>query len=157
MSIYVFSVYQMEIGLKIGDFVFLTLILHTFCLFCMMESTYDQPMPFKVHFLVFNCLHNRFSVHLWIYSVSNGKLASKSSILYFWPKFYQHFAVFASMRALMAQLFLSKYIFGIALFAQPFSLSVHGFIVFQMENWPQNWGFCIFDLNFTQIWLFLHV
>ena len=36
-------------------------------------------------FLVLFCLHNHFSVHLWIYSVSNGKLASKLAILYFWP------------------------------------------------------------------------
>ena len=64
------------------------------------------------------------------------------------PKFCPFFAY---LRSPTAHLCLSKYIFGIVLFAQPLFQSIYGFTLFQMENFLQNWRFCNFDLNFTQI------
>ena len=78
-------------------------------------------------------------------------------IMYLLLSFCQNVAPFADVRVRTIHLHLSKYIFGIVLFAQPFFPSIYGFTVFQMENWPQNWRFCIVDLNFTQILPFLHV
>ena len=51
----------------------------------------------------------------------------------------------------MSYLCRTKYSFGIVLLAQPFVQFIYGFTVFQKENWPQNWRFCIFDLHFAQV------
>ena len=72
--------FKWKIGLKIVEFVFLTLILHTFCPFCMFESSYDPPIPFKVYVWYFFVCTTIFSIHLWICIVPNGKLASKLAI-----------------------------------------------------------------------------
>ena len=61
--------------------------------------------------------------------------------------FAQILALFSASRAPTTHLCLRKYIFGIVLFAQPFFPCIYGVTVFQMENWPQNWWFCIFDLH----------
>ena len=71
--------------------------------------------------------------------------------------FDQIMALFAALRAPTTHLGLRRYIFSIVLFAQPFFQSICGFTAFQMENLSQNWRFCIFDLHFAQIWLFLQI
>ena len=173
-----------KIGVEINDFVFSDLLLLTYAL----QST----------FVVLFSLHNIFSVHLWSYSVTNGKLALKLTICIFNLHFAQmlthfqlydllrpiyalqstclvffclhnHFinpfmdlqcfkwtiglkiddfifltffaqilALFAALRDPKTDLRLTKYIFGIVLFARPFFQSIYGFKVLQMENWPQN-------------------
>ena len=55
--------------------------------FCIFKSSYDPPMPYKIHFWYCFVCTTIFSVHLWTYSVSDGKLASKSTVLYPWPEF----------------------------------------------------------------------
>ena len=70
---------KLIIDLKIADFVFLTHILQKNCPSCMIKSSYGPPMPFKVYVWYCFVCTTTFSVHLWIYSVSNGKLASKLS------------------------------------------------------------------------------
>ena len=55
---------------------------------------------------------------------------------------------FAAFRASMTYLRLAKYIFGISLLAQTFFQSM----VFQMENWHQNWRFCILYLAKVHFW-----
>ena len=59
--------------------------------------------------------------------------------------FAQILSLFAYFRSPMTYICLSKYIFGIGLFAQPFFQSIYGFPEFQMEHWPQNLLFSIFD------------
>ena len=127
----------------------------------MFNGSYGTYMPLKVYFLVFQCLHNHFfcpfmDLHCfkWKIGITICDFVFVTEIL---PKFCLNFALFAYLRSPTAHLCLSKYIFGIVLFAQPFFQSIYGFTVYQMENWPQNWRFCIFDLNFTQFLHFLHV
>ena len=46
--------------------------------------------------------------------------------------------------------------FWYCIICSTFFPTIYGFIVSEMENWPQNCRFCIFDLNFTKILPFLH-
>ena len=90
-------------------------------------------------------------MRFWIYTVSNGNWPRNWRFYIFLTKFCPNFAIFAYFKSPTANLCLSNYSFGIVLFAQPLFHSIYGFTVFQMENWLQNWRFCVFDLNFTQI------
>ena len=115
------------------------------------ESSYWPPTPYKVHFWYIFICKTIFRSIYGVYNVPNVKLASKFMIMYLLLSFCQNFAPFADVRVRTIRLHLSKYIFGIVLFAEPFFQSIYGFTVFQMENWPQNWRFCIFELHFAQI------
>ena len=55
--------------------------------FCKFRSLYNLFMHCKVYIWCCIVCVTIFSVHLWIYSVPNGKLSSKLKILYFWPPF----------------------------------------------------------------------
>ena len=44
-----------------------------------------------------------------------------------------------------------KVYFSIVLFAQPLFQSIYGLTLYHMKNWPHNWRFLYFYLNFTQI------
>ena len=66
----------------------------------MFDSAYNGPMPYKVHFWYCIVCTTIFSVHLWIYSVPNGKLASKLTILYFLPPFCPIFGPFCNFQSL---------------------------------------------------------
>ena len=108
-------------------------------------STYALQSTFLV---LFSCKTIFRSIY-GVYNVPNGKLASEFMIMDFLLSFCQHFAPFADVRVCTTRLHLSKYIFHIVLFSQPFFHPICGFAVFQMGNWPQNWRFCIFDLKGT--------
>ena len=62
------------------------------------KSSFGPPMPFEVNFWYWFVCTTTFSVHLWIYSVSNGKLASKWAILYFHPPICLKFAPFFTIK-----------------------------------------------------------
>ena len=119
--------------------------------FLQLSELLQPTMLWKVHFL--QCLVGItiFSVHLWIYRIPNGKLASKLTILYFLPPFSPKFSLFATSRASTTYLCLANCEFGMGLFVKPFFLSIYVFTVFQMAHWwPQNRRFCIVYLHFAQ-------
>ena len=92
-----------KIGPKIDDFVLTILYFWpSFCPnlghFYSFHSSYDLHMPCKVHFWYCFICTTTFSVHLWIYSVPNGKLASKLSISVFWPSFCPNLGPFCSFQ-----------------------------------------------------------
>ncbi len=107
--------------------------------------------------MVLFCLHNHFFSPFMDLQCFKWKIGLKIGDFVFLTLILPKFSLFARLRAPTTHLCLSKYMFGIVLFAQPFFQSIYGFTVFQIENWPQNWRFCIFYLNFTQILPFLHV
>ena len=137
-----------KIGLKIGDFVFLTEILPKFCPNCALFTYLRSPTAHLcLSKYIFGIVLFAQPLFLSIYGFTVFQMENwpqnwRFCILL--PKFYPKFALFACLRAPTTQLCLSKYMFGIVLFAQPFFPSIYWFTVFQMENWPQNWRFCIF-------------
>ena len=131
--------FKCKIGLKISDFVFLTIFLPNFLSFCIFRGCYGTSKPFKLYFWYCFVCTTTFSAHLWIYTLSNEKLASKLAILSFLPYFYTNFARSAYLDVPMAHLSLTNYIVGNVLFAHPLFLPIYGFTIFQTENWPQNW------------------
>ena len=68
--------------------------------------------------------------------------------------FCPKFGLFATSGSSETYLCLAKCNFGIVLFVRPFALSMYGFLMFPMANWPQNLRYCIFDLHFAQKWPF---
>lgn len=64
--------------------------------FWSIQSHYNIHRPRKVQFWYCLLCTTIFSVHLWIYSVPNHKLALKLNILYFWPSFYPKFSPFCN-------------------------------------------------------------
>ena len=64
--------------------------------------------------------------------------------------------LFASLRAPTAIIYLRKHLFDIILSAKPLLQSIYGFTVFQMENWPQNLPFSVFDHHFGHFRSGLH-
>ena len=52
---------------------------------CSFHSFYDPPMPYKVYFWHWLVCTTICSVHLWSYSVPNGKFASNLTIFDFLP------------------------------------------------------------------------
>ena len=120
---------------------------------------YDLLRPtyaFKSICLVLQCLRNHFfcpfmDLHCfkWKIGIKICDFVFLTKIL---PKFFLNFALFAYLRSPTAHLCLSKYIFGIVLFAQLLFQSIYGFTEFQIENWLQNWRFCVFDPILPQFW-----
>ena len=83
-------------ALKLTILYFLPQFCPKFGPFCNFKSLYNLSMPSKVH--IWHCFvcETIFSVHLWIYSVPNGTLASKLKILYFLPPFCPKFCPFCT-------------------------------------------------------------
>ena len=71
-----------KIGLKIDDFVFLLHFAQNWP-FCKFQSFYYMSIFCKVDFWYCFVCTTTFQVHLWIYSVPNGRSVSKLQILYF--------------------------------------------------------------------------
>ena len=111
---------NLKSGLKVYVFYFWPPVCPKCVRFSNSHSLYNLSMPCKVHFLYCFVCEIICSVHLWIYSVPNGKLASKLKILYFWPPFWTNLALFAPFLASISYLILSKCSFCILSFAQPF-------------------------------------
>ena len=84
---------------KFFAFIFLTFFLPKCWPVCSFESSYDPFMPYKVYLLVSVCLHNYVFGPFRSYSVPNGQLASKLTILYFGPSFCSNFGSFCSFQS----------------------------------------------------------
>ena len=84
---WIYSVPNRKLASKLTILYFSRFVCPNYGPFCRFESSYDPLMPCKVHVWYCFVCTSIFSVHLRIYSVSNGKLASKLTILYFWPSF----------------------------------------------------------------------
>lgn len=113
LSIYVFIVFQMSTwhqNLRVC-----ILDLH-FAQNVALFTAFRDSITYLCHekyILVLFSLWNHFSVHLWVYSVPNGKLAPKFTILYFDLIFAQNVDLFATSRAPTTYLCFAECIFSI--------------------------------------------
>ena len=87
VHLWIYSVSNGKLASKWMILYFLSSFCPNFGPFCSFKRSSDRLMLCKVHFRYFFVCTTICSVHLWIYSVPNGKLASKLTILYFWPSF----------------------------------------------------------------------
>ena len=94
VHLWIYSVPIGKFALKLTIFNFLPPFCPIFGPFCNFKSVYNLSMPCKLCIWYCFVCETIFSVHLWIYSVPNGKLASKLKILYFLPLFCPKFCPF---------------------------------------------------------------
>ncbi len=116
VHLWIYSVPNGTLASKLKILYFLPPFCPKFCPFCTFLSFHILFMAYTVQFWYCFICTTILSVHLWIYSVSIGKLALKLTILYFYLHFAQNLALFATSRACTTYLCLEKYIFGIVLF-----------------------------------------
>ena len=89
-----------QIGLKIEDLVFFTSILPNIWPFLKFSEPLQPIYALQSAFFALFRLYNHFSLHLWIYSVLNDKLASKLKILYSGPLFCTQFGLLCTLLSL---------------------------------------------------------
>ena len=157
-SIYGFRVFQMENWSQNWPFCIVVIYCAQTLSHLQLSKLLQNIHALQSTFLVLFCLHKHFfQSSYWFTVLHMENWPQNCRFCIFDLNFAQILALSACLGAPTAHLWITKYRFSIVLFAQPVFQSSSGFTVFQMENWSQNWPFCTFDLNFTQILPFLHV
>ena len=120
-------------------------------------SHIDLSIPCIVQFWYWFAFTTIFSVHLWSYSIPNGK----------WPQNWRFCILTSILPKCWHLLQLSELLLPIYAMQSPFLVLVclhNHFIhyisrgkVLQMQTWLQNRRFCIFDLHFVNFRLGLHL
>ena len=131
-------------------FYFLTIILPKFCSFCIFRGSCDTTKHLRLYFWHCFVCTTTLSAHIWIYNLSNGKLASKFTNLYILTTNLPKFRSFWISRGSYGTLKPFQFIFLVIFCLHSHFLSqFYGFTVYQVEIWPQNWWFSCFFVFFA--------